>query len=234
MSARASAAARLPRRAFLRTATGAVGGALLATQLEACRSGSSFRSPEDAPTTTPDQAAGSGQRVLLAYFSRAGENYAYGGRTNLALGNTAVAARLLAAQLPCDVHEIEAAEPYATSYHDTVARNVREQRANARPAIAQPLGSISTYNTVILASPIWNVRPPMIMSTFAERYDFAGKTVYPLTTHAMSGLGTTVADYGAACPGATIGPGLALQGETVADAAPEITAWLRSVGLVDS
>ena len=46
----------------------------------------------------------------------------------------------------------------------------------------------------MLASPIWNIRPPMIMSTFSERYDLSGKTVLPVTTHAMSGLGTTPDD----------------------------------------
>ena len=40
--------------------------------------------------------------------------------------------------------------------------------ACARPAIATPLPSIDHYDTILLASPIWNVRAPMIMSTFAE------------------------------------------------------------------
>ena len=72
---------------------------------------------------------------------------------------------------------------------------MREQETDARPAIADPLPSIDGYDTILLASPIWNVRAPMIMTTFAERYDFAGKTVHPVTTHAMSGLGTTPEDY---------------------------------------
>ena len=50
------------------------------------------------------------------------------------------------------------------------------------------------YDTVLLGSPIWNVRAPMIMTTFTEQLDFTGKTVVPFTTHAMSGLGTTVPD----------------------------------------
>ena len=40
----------------------------------------------------------------------------------------------------CDVHRIEAANPY--DYEKTVARNVREQEANARPRIKNPLRSI--------------------------------------------------------------------------------------------
>ena len=84
------------------------------------------------------------------------------------------------------MHRIEAADPYSDDYDETVARDVREQQAEARPAIARRLDSIDGYDTILLASPIWNVRAPMIMSTFAERYDFSGKTVHPITTYAMS------------------------------------------------
>jgi Flavodoxin len=109
------------------------------------------------------------------------------------------------------VHRIDPVNPYPYDYEETVERSVREQDADARPAIANPLASIDGYDIVLLGSPIWNVRAPMIMSTFAERYDFTGKTVFPFTTYAVSGLGTVVEDYGRLCPGASIGEGLAVR-----------------------
>jgi flavodoxin len=169
---------------------------------------------------------------LLAYFSRAGENYYYGGRTNLTVGNTEVLAGMISQLIGCDVHRIEPADPYPYDYEETVERNVREQNANARPAIANPLASIELYDTVLLGSPIWNVRTPMIMTTFAEGFDFTGKTVFPLVTYAVSGLGATVRNYTAACPGATIGEGLAVRGEEVRDTGAEVEAWLRRVNLL--
>lgn len=36
----------------------------------------------------------------------------------------------------------------------------------------------------------------------------------------------------AACPGATIGEGLAVRGEEVADAEPDVAGWLRRIGLL--
>jgi FMN-dependent NADH-azoreductase len=132
----------------------------------------------------------------------------------------------------CDVHRIEPLDPYSDDYEETVARNVLEQNANARPAVANPLASIRPYDTVMLGSPIWNVRAPMIMSTFIEGFDFTGKTVFPFTTHAMSGLGTTVRDYAASCPGATIGEGLAVRGEEVRGAGAAVESWLRQVKLL--
>jgi len=136
---------------------------------------------------------------LLAYFSRPGENYYYGGRRNLEVGNTELLGRMIAELIDCNVHRIEATDPYPASYDATVARNVREQNADARPAIADPLASIEQYDTVLLGSPIWNVRPPMIMTTFTESHDFTGKTVHPFVTHAVSGLGSTERDYAASC-----------------------------------
>jgi len=222
---------RYPRRAMLRSALLGVSGAAAGSLLSACTD-----SPA-APVVTPAASAATssesaGGTVLLAYFSRAGENYFNGGRRRLSVGNTEVVAGMISRLIGCDVHRIEAADPYPDDYDPTVARNVREQEANARPAIANPLASIERYDTVLLGSPIWNVRAPMIMTTLVDGLDFAGKTVHPLTTYAMSGLGTTERDYAASCPGARLGEGLAVRGEEVAGAGPAVEAWLRRIGLL--
>lgn len=173
----------------------------------------------------------SAARILLAYFARAGENYWYGDRRTLDVGNTEVLAGLIRDRIACDVFRIEAVEAYSDSYDDTVARNVREQNEDARPAIAGELPDASDYDTIIVASPIWNVRPPMILSSFVESLEWSGTTLLPVTTHAMSGLGRAVEVYTEAASGASIGDGLAVQGETVADAGPDLDDWLARVGL---
>jgi FMN-dependent NADH-azoreductase len=96
---------------------------------------------------------------------------------------------------------------------------LKEQDAAARPAVTNPLRSIQQYDTVLLASPIWGGRAPMLMTTFTEALTFTGTTVHPVTTHAMSGLGTTERDYAASCRGARLGEG------------PAVEAWLRRIGL---
>ena len=199
------------RRAALRQ------GALLAagTVLAACSlpDGPSANRPTSTPAPTPTPTptsdptgATSTSRTLLVYFSRAGENYYYGGRRDLEVGNTEVLARMINELIDADVHRIEAADPYPEEYDATVQRNVREQGGDERPAIANPLDSISPYDTVLVGSPIWNVRPPMIMNTFAEGHDFGGLQIHPFVTHAVSGLGRTQDVYAAAFPGARIEP----------------------------
>jgi flavodoxin len=219
------------RRGFLRLAVTSIAGAAVGVSLSACGGSSP---DDDAPVADRRErpAPATGASILLTYFSRPGENYWNGGRRNLRVGNTEVLAELIAERVDCDVHRIEPADPYSDDYDETVARNVREQDADARPGIANPLDSIDRYDTILLASPIWNVRPPMIMSSFAERYDFARKTVHPITTHAMSGLGTAPENYSRVCRGARIAAGLAVRGEEVrSGGAAAVDTWLRRIGL---
>ncbi|HEY5978286.1 MAG TPA: flavodoxin [Microlunatus sp.] len=166
-------------------------------------------------------------RILLAYFSRPGENYYYGGRRDLAVGNTQVLAEMIAELINCDVFRIEAAEPYPEAYDATVARNVIEQDSDARPEIVSPLTSVDGYEHVLLGSPIWNVRPPMIMNTFVDGIDLTSTTVHPFVTYAVSGLGSTERVYTEACAGAEIRPGLAVRGEEVAQQRDDVETWLR-------
>jgi flavodoxin len=170
--------------------------------------------------------------VLLAYFSRAGENYYYGGRTVLQVGNTEVVAEMISSTVTVDVVQIEAVDPYPDSYDATVERNVQEQNAEARPAIAGTLPAVGNYDTVLLGSGIWNVRPPMIMRTFVENVDLTGKTIFPFVTYAVSGMGSTIDDYTRLCPRSTIGQGLAVRGEQARDARADVQAWLRRIGLL--
>jgi len=196
--------------------------------------------PDSSTDARPSEVAEGHERsvrVLVAYFSRAGENYYYGDRVDLEVGNTEVLAGIISAHLTelgikHDLHRIDAADRYPDDYDQTVARNVREQDTGARPKLANPLGSIDGYDVVLLGSPIWNVRPPMLMLTFAEAHDFTGKLVHPFVTYAVSGLGTVEDDYTRACRGADIGKGLAVRGETVREDAPDAAAdWLHRIEL---
>ncbi|RAJ60656.1 flavodoxin [Streptomyces sp. Amel2xB2] len=170
---------------------------------------------------------GSGPRVLLAYFSRTGENYWNGGRRDLKVGNTKTLARLIADRIDCDTYEIVAADPYPEAYDPTVERNSAEQDDDARPAIARDLPDLGKYDTVLLGSPVWGSRAPMIMSTFVEKADLAGKTLLPFVTYAVSGMSGIDDDYRTALPDSTVLDGLALRGEEAADAGTELDGWIK-------
>jgi flavodoxin len=218
----------MDRRFFL-TSTIVLGTGLLAGCTS--RQDSTVPTPTELPETPAAAPSATTNRVLMAYFSRPGENYYYGDRITLDVGNTQVIADMIAAATSIDVYRIEAADPYPEDYEETVARNVREQNDDARPAIANPLPDVSSYDTVLLGSPVWNVQAPMIMRTFVETVELTGKSIYPFVTYAVSGIGRVADDYEELCPGAVIGEGLAVQGEEAAQAGPEVEAWLRQINL---
>jgi flavodoxin len=222
----------LSRRTVLRGAGIAAAG-LAAAALAACATSPPAPAGPAAPSTstgTPVNPS-SRSRILLAYFSRPGENYWYGDRRTLETGNTEFLAGMISDRIDCDVYRIEAADPYSDAYDPTVARNSEEQDADARPAIAGALPDLTQYDTVLLGSPIWNVQPPMIMATFVEAIDLASKDVHPFVTYAVSGLGSTARFYRDLDTGARLGDGLAVQGEEVADAATDLDQWLSAAGL---
>jgi flavodoxin len=150
-------------------------------------------------------------KILLASFSWAGENYWNGGRRMLKVGNTEVLVTMITTRIDCDVYRIEPADPYPTSYDQTVARNVEEEQDDARPAIAHPLPDLGRYDTVLLGSPVWNVQAPMIMRTFIDEVDLIAKTVLPFVTYAVSGMGIVEDDYRHLLPQANVRTGLAVR-----------------------
>ncbi len=131
------------RRTILRSALATATAALGATHLAGC----SPSSPHSRASSRSAATTGSNvKRVLLAYFSRRGENYYNGGRIDLKVGNTEVLADKIGSRISCDTYRIQAADPYSHDYDATVKRNVREQDTDARPAskVACPPSTATT------------------------------------------------------------------------------------------
>ena len=53
------------------------------------------------------------EKSIVVYFSHAGENYAVG---NIAVGNTAQVAKVIAAKTGAELYEIREAKPYPANY----------------------------------------------------------------------------------------------------------------------
>ena len=168
-------------------------------------------------------------RTLIAYFSRAGENYFGGAYRYIDVGNTQVVAGQIQALTGADIFQIEMKTPYAQDYATCIREAKRDLQANARPALTGRLDSIGQYDTIILGYPNYWGTIPMAVFTFLEGYDFTGKTILPFCTNEGSGLGRSEEDLKAACPGARVLPGLALRGSAVAQADDAIKSWLASI-----
>lgn len=149
-------------------------------------------------------------KMLVAFFSRTGENYAVG---NITKGNTHIVAEMIAKQTGGDLFEIQPVKAYPISYEKCTEVAQEEKSSNARPAIKEDK-DIAGYDTIYIGYPIWWGDAPMPVYTWIEKHDWQGKTIIPFCTHEGSGLGSSPDCIASACEGATLGNGLAIQGST--------------------
>jgi flavodoxin len=166
-------------------------------------------------------------RILIAFFSRAGNNYVGGSVVNLKVGNTETVARTIKDMTGGDLFKIETVESYPDDYTETTEVAKRELNQNARPELKEKLGSIDRYDTIILGYQNWWVTMPMAVRSFLESCDLSGKTILPLCTHEGSGMGRSESDLRRLCPGAKVLSGLAIVGGSVLRSDHEIGLWLR-------
>lgn len=164
---------------------------------------------------------------LIAFYSRAGENYVGDEIRRIEVGNTKVAAEMLQELTGADVFEIEQAEPYSDDHMVCIEEAKRDLETDARPALATYPEGLDAYDTVYLAYPNYWGTMPMAVFTFLERYDFTGKTIRPLCTNEGSGMGASERDIRRLCPGATVGRGLSVTGGEVTRSREKIERWAK-------
>lgn len=170
-------------------------------------------------------------KILIAYFSRPGNNYVNGRIVNLPIGNTEIAAKELQSLTGGSLFKIDPVKKYSEDYYTCTEEAQKELRANARPELSEYLDSIDGYDTILLGFPNWWGTMPMPVWTFLERCGFSGKTILPLCTNEGSGMGNSEADIKKLCPGADVKRGLAIRGGSIGHADREIEGWIGKAGL---
>ncbi len=174
------------------------------------------------------------KKILVAYFSRAGENYNVG---YIEKGNTHIMADMIAEAVGADTFEIKTVKPYPEDYKECTEAAKQELAEDARPALAGKVENWQDYDTVFLGYPIWWSYPPMAVYTFLESYDWNGKTVIPFCTSAgdvLTGKESDLPQYG---KGMTMREGLGLEGKRVQEnpdsAKAEVMKWLKGLELAE-
>ena len=171
-------------------------------------------------------------RTLIAYFSRADENYFGGAMRYVKVGNTEIVCDLMKELIDADIFRIEMKEPYSPVYMTCIEEAKRDLRSNARPELQSLPETLDGYDTVVLAYPNYWGTMPMAVFTFLEAFDFSGKTVLPLCTNEGSGLGGSERDIRKCAPGATVKKGLSVTGSQAASSKDSVRKWLSANGLM--
>ena len=171
-------------------------------------------------------------KTLIAYFSRADENYFGGAMRYVKVGNTEIAVNLMKEMTGADTFKIEMKNPYSPVYMTCIDEAKKDLRAKARPELVSMPESIDEYDTIILAYPNYWGPMPMAVFTSLENYDFAGKTILPLCTNEGSGMGGSERDIKKTCPGADVKKGLPVTGSQAANSLEALKRWLSANSLV--
>ena len=170
--------------------------------------------------------------TLIAYFSRADENYFAGAMRYVKVGNTEIVVNGIKELIDADIFKIEMKNPYSPVYMTCIEEAKRDLRAKARPELVSLPESINEYDTIILAYPNYWGTMPMAVYTFLESFDFSGKTILPLCTNEGSGMGGSEKEIKKTCPSANLKKGLPITGSGAANAHPQVKKWLAANGLI--
>ena len=171
-------------------------------------------------------------KTLIAFFSRADENYFGGAMRYVKTGNTEIVVNAMKEMIDADTFKIEMKEPYSPVYMTCIDEAKKDLREKARPELVSMPASIDDYDTVVLAYPNYWGTMPMAVFTFLENFDFSGKTILPLCTNEGSGMGGSERDIKKTCPGAVVKSGLSITGSEAANAAGRVKKWFAESGLI--
>ena len=155
------------------------------------------------------------KKILVVYYSRAGENYGVG---TIEKGNTEIVAEMIAEKTGGTLLRVEPAK---------VAK--KELAADARPEIKPVAPNPEEFDEIYVGYPVWWGEMPMPMFTFFEKYNLKGKTIHPFVTHEGSGL-SGVARLKKAT-GAKVTAGLAIYGHVAQNerdkARKAVEEWIK-------
>lgn len=179
---------------------------------------------------TKTAPASDGKKILVAYFSRADENYNVG---TVAVGNTQIVAEYIADAVGADSFHIETVTPYPADYDACCDVARKELAEKARPEIQGGVENMEQYDIVFLGYPIWWGDMPMAVYTFMDSYPLSDKIIIPFCTHEGSGLSGTdqrIAD----CTGAQMRTAIAMRGSAAqafsAETQQTVREWLDGLG----
>lgn len=166
-------------------------------------------------------------KVLIVYFSHAGENYSVG---NIKVGNTKIVADEIKKVTGGDVFEIIAEKNYDMPYMQLVKVAQEETENGEKPAYKGDVENLERYDTIFIGGPIWWGTYPQVMFTFFDKHDMNGKVIVPFTTHEGSGLGSVVEDLKRLYPKANVTNAFSIAGHQVRGGLGKVDDWLKGIG----
>lgn len=166
-------------------------------------------------------------KVLIVFFSHAGENYGVG---NIKIGNTKLVADEIQRLTGGDEFEIVAEKSYDIPYDALTKLAKEESEKDEKPTFKGEVKNIDQYDTVFIGGPIWWGTYPQVMFSFFDKYNLNGKTIIPFSTHEGSGLGSVVSDLKRLYPKANFKTAFSIYGHECQKDLSKVNKWLKELG----
>ena len=166
-------------------------------------------------------------KLLIAYYSRRGQNMVDGTVQTLSVGNTELLATLLQTFTGGGCIRIEPVTEYSEDYDRCIDQARQDLSRGVRPELKHPPDSIVPYDVIYLGYPNYWGTMPMAVFSFLERFDFTGKTIKPFCTHEGGGMGHSERDIRRVCPTAHISTGFPVRGTQIGEELSELQAWIQ-------
>lgn len=104
---------------------------------------------------------------LVAFYSRADENYFGGSMKYIQIGNTEKAAKMIADMTGADLFKIEQKIPYAADYNTCIAQAKEDKQTGKRPEILNLPQDIDQYDEIYLGyQNYWGTMPMAVYILF--------------------------------------------------------------------
>lgn len=180
----------LPRRAFLAGTLAAVAMGALAgcsnVAVDPSEKSAEANRREPDPAAEPVEASGPQSAAargasLIVYFSHQ--------------GTTRAIAETIQKRTGADIFEIVPETPYPEGTAGAASVAEGELDSDARPAIRGTVENIDDYDTLFLGYPIWYGTVPMVIGSFLETHDLAGKTIQPFCTSSYNAINEGSIDF---------------------------------------
>lgn len=107
-------------------------------------------------------------KTLIIYFSMS--------------NTTKEAAEMIQEKTGADIVRLERKEAYPEGYDNYARVADNERKKKIHPAIKDNIPNLKQYKTVMIGYPTWWQRPPMVVYSLFDKYNFKKKTIIPFTT----------------------------------------------------
>ncbi len=125
--------------------------------------------------------------------------------------NTRAVAETLQERLGADIIRLESVVKYPKNkaLFDAQIRSEIEAK-NYFPALINDKVDLSSYDVIVVGTPVWSGRAMPVVISFLLKNNFTGKTVYFFSTYSGD-AGTAIDEMKDACPNATYGSSLKVE-----------------------